>query len=158
MHRTEMSVPWRFGTNTCTMPPLIYIHQFFSTAYTENLHLSHSFWKLSLKQQKHTPNLQNQTLILDLKFHKTLFAKHNTILYETHKNLTGINIMANVCFWDVFVIFWMQCFVLQEMRGILYFVCNSWICVWSFENVCKLLKKTVTVNDTVVSFQISEIQ
>ncbi len=26
MHRTEMSVPWRFGTNTCTMPPLIYIY------------------------------------------------------------------------------------------------------------------------------------
>ncbi len=26
MHRTESSVPWRFGTNTCTVPPLIYIY------------------------------------------------------------------------------------------------------------------------------------
>ncbi len=26
MHRTEMPVPWRFGTNTCTVPPLIYIY------------------------------------------------------------------------------------------------------------------------------------
>ncbi len=23
MHRTEMPIPWRFGTNTCTVPPLI---------------------------------------------------------------------------------------------------------------------------------------
>ncbi len=44
----------------------------FSAAYTLNLYLSHSFWKLSLKQQKHTPNLQNQTLILEL----WLFIKH----------------------------------------------------------------------------------
>jgi len=33
--------------------------QFFSSAYTQNLSLSHSFWKLTLKQEKHTPNLQN---------------------------------------------------------------------------------------------------
>ncbi len=46
--------------------------------------------------------------------------------------------MANVCFWDVFVIFWMH----QEMWGVLHFVCNSWICVWSFENVWKQLKQT----------------
>ncbi len=33
----------------------------------------------------------------------------------------------NVCFWDVFVIFWMQCFILQE-----FCVCNSWTCLYSF--------------------------
>ncbi len=27
MHRTERSVTWRFGTNTCTVPPLILSHQ-----------------------------------------------------------------------------------------------------------------------------------
>ncbi len=72
-------------------------------------------------------------------FHITLFAKHNTILYVTLKNLTGINIMAkvfaNVCFWDAFVIFWMQCFILQEMWGIWHFVCA----ILGF--VCKVLKK-----------------
>ncbi len=26
MHRTERSVLWRFGANTCTVPPLIHIH------------------------------------------------------------------------------------------------------------------------------------
>ncbi len=26
MHRTKRSVPWQFGTNTCTVPPLIYIY------------------------------------------------------------------------------------------------------------------------------------
>ncbi len=26
MHRTERSVPWQFNTNTCTVPPLIYIY------------------------------------------------------------------------------------------------------------------------------------
>ncbi len=28
MHRTEMPVPWRFGTNTCTVPPLLHIFHF----------------------------------------------------------------------------------------------------------------------------------
>ncbi len=36
------------------------------------------------------------------------FETQHTIMYVTHINLTGINIMAklfaNVCFWDVFVI------------------------------------------------------
>ncbi len=133
----------------------------FSAAYTQNLYLSHNFWKLTLKQQ----NLQNHTIILSLwlsfQFHKTLFVKHNTILYVTHKNLTGINIMAkvfaNVCFWDVFVIFWMQCFILQEMWGTLYFVCAvlGFVCkvlkkkMQSFENVCKQLKKTVNWQNVV---------
>ncbi len=44
-------------------------------------------------------------------------------------------VFANVCFWDVFVIFWMQCFILQEMWGILLFV---WAILGS---VCTILKK-----------------
>ncbi len=68
-----------------------YLHlktlQFFSTAYTHNLYLSHNFWNLTLKHQNHTPNLQNHTQILGLwlsfQFHKALF------LHVTHKNLTG---------------------------------------------------------------------
>ncbi len=65
------------------------------------------------------------SLWVSIQFHKTLFAKPNTHSSpcNTQTILTGINIMAkvfaNVCFWDVFVIFWMQCFILQEMWGIL---------------------------------------
>ncbi len=50
-------------------------------------------------------------------------------------------VFANVCFWDVFVIFWRQCFILQEMWGILHFVQFLDLCVkfWkkrqSFENL-----------------------
>ncbi len=97
--------------------------QFFSAAYTQNHHLSHSFWKLSLKQQKHTKSVKPYTNSqpLTFQYYKTLFAKHNTVLYVAHKNLSGINIMAkvfaNVCFWDVFVIFWMQCFINKRCQA-----------------------------------------
>ncbi len=59
-------------------------------------------------------------------------------------------VFANACFWDVFVIFWMQCFILLEMWGILHFVCAilGFVCCkvlkkrgQSYENVCKQLKK-----------------
>ncbi len=91
-----------------------------------------SFLVTVSESSRNTPNLQNQTLILCLwlsfQFHKTT---HYSLC--STQTLTGINIMAqvfaNVCFWDVFVLLWMQCFVLQEMRGILHFVFNSWICV-----------------------------
>ncbi len=50
-------------------------------------------------------------------------------------------VFANVCFWDFHI--------LQEMEGILHFVCAilGFVCKvlknkrQSFENVCKLLKK-----------------
>ncbi len=80
----------------CVSDVMIRVHSFFSSPYTQNLSSSHR--KLSLKQQKHKPNLQNQTLILSL-FN---FIKHDTVLCVIHKNLTGMNIMekvfANVCF------------------------------------------------------------
>ncbi len=47
MHRTEMPVPWRFGTNTCTVPPLINmwmcINHFTCSWYEPVLILSVSF-------------------------------------------------------------------------------------------------------------------
>ncbi len=73
----------------------------FCTAYTQNLSLSHSFWKLSLEQQKHTPNLQNHTLLLSI-WLVLRFIKHNTQFVMG--NLTGINIMAKVfmrCVYDI---------------------------------------------------------
>ncbi len=113
----------------------VYFHlQFSSTAYTQNLYLSHNFWNLTLKHQNHTPNLQNNTLTLSIFY----FLQNTTHNYLCNTKITGINIMAkvfaNVCFWDVFVIFWMQCFILQEMWGILHFVCAIYF-------VCKVLKK-----------------
>ena len=47
---------------------------------------------------------------------------------------------TNVCFWNVFVIFWMQCFILREMQGILHFVCAY------VGFVCKVLKQRGKVN------------
>ncbi len=44
----------------------IYIHTFQQLThkiFTWKIYLIYSFWKLWLKHQKHTPNLQNQTLI-----------------------------------------------------------------------------------------------
>ncbi len=115
---------------------------FFNCWHRKHLLVTH-FWNLTLKHQNHTPNLQNNTLILGLwlsfQFHKTLFAKHYTILYVTHTNLMRVNIMAkvfaNVCFWDALVIFWMQCFIMQKMWGIFNFVCA----ILGF--VCKVLKR-----------------
>jgi len=66
--------------------------------HTQHPHLSHNFWNLTLKCQKHTPNLQHHTLILSLRlsfqFHKTLFANdtHNTQFSMKHTNLTGSTI------------------------------------------------------------------
>ncbi len=48
--------------------------QFFSTAYTQNLYLSHNFWKLTLKQQKHTLYTNSLTLTL-CTFFKTQHTK-----------------------------------------------------------------------------------
>ncbi len=46
-------------------------------------------------------------------FYRSIFTVHNHDHF--FYSVTGINIMAkvfaNVCFWDVFVIFWMQCFI-----------------------------------------------
>ncbi len=66
------------------------------------------------------PDTNSQPLTqFSISFCKT----QHTVLYVTHKHLAGINItskmFANVYFWDVFVIFWMHCFVLQEMWSIL---------------------------------------
>ncbi len=107
--------------------------------YFNCLHTKSLFVTQFLKPDTQTPepNLQNHTLILGLWL---------WIHYVTHTNLKGINItakvFANVCFWDMFVIFcqccsllWMQCFILQEMWGILHFVCA----VLGF--VCKVLEK-----------------
>ncbi len=55
---------------------------------------------------------------------------------------------THVCFWDLFVIFWMQCFISQEMWGILHFVYAvlGFVCNilkkkrQSFGNACKQLK------------------
>ncbi len=44
----------------------ITVYSFFSTAYTQNLYLSHNFYSLTLKHQNHTPNLQNHMLIFGL--------------------------------------------------------------------------------------------
>ncbi len=41
-------------------------YTFFQMLTQKNLYLSHNFWNLTLKQQKHTPNLQIHTLILGL--------------------------------------------------------------------------------------------
>ncbi len=62
-------------------------------------------------------------------------------------------VFANVCFWDVFVIFWMQCLILPETWGILHFVCAilGFVCKvlkrkrQSFENVYKQLKKKMNM-------------
>ncbi len=48
------------------------------------------------------------------------------------------NVFANVCFWDVFVIFWMQSFILQEMWGILHFVCA--ILAFVYKDLKKIVK------------------
>ncbi len=42
MHRTERSVPWRFDTNTCTVPPLIYIYIIWMDGWIDYLEL---IWK-----------------------------------------------------------------------------------------------------------------
>ena len=42
---------------------------------------------------------------------------------------------ANASFWDVIMVFWMQCFILKEMWGILHFVCAV------LGIVCRVLKK-----------------
>ncbi len=72
------------------------------TQFLNGLHTT-SFWKLALKQQKHT----------------------------LHQSLTGIHIMAevfaNVCFWHVFVIFWMQ----WDVRHFAFCLCNCGF-VWFF--------------------------
>ncbi len=47
----------------CIKNALLCFTGFFSTAYTQNLYLSHNFWNLTLKHQNHTPNLQNRRLI-----------------------------------------------------------------------------------------------
>ncbi len=61
---------------------------FLSTAYTQNLYLSHSFWKLT--QTAEAPNLQNQTLILSLwlsfNFINTFCKTQHNYLY-THVNV-----------------------------------------------------------------------
>ncbi len=107
-------------------------YSFFLTAYIQNLYLSHNFWNLTLKHQKHTLNLQSHTLI------------NSKIKPECILRKRCLQMFA---FWHVLLIFWMQCFILQEMWGILHFVCAilGFVCkVWekkrqSFENVCKLL-------------------
>ncbi len=63
------------------------------------------------------------------------FIKHfllNTMLYVTHKTPTEINIMV-----FAFEIFWMQCFILQEMRGVLCSIVGF---------VCKVKKKKTLLN------------
>ncbi len=75
----------------CVFELCVSIYSFFSTAYTQNYYLSHNFWKLTLKQQKHTPNLQIHTLIISLwlsfQFHKH-FLQNTTrnSLCNTHKS------------------------------------------------------------------------
>ncbi len=61
--------------------------------------------------------------------YSVLAIQKNCILYNCILAIYIGCILANIGFSDVFVVFWMQCFILQEMRGILHFVCNSWICV-----------------------------
>ncbi len=128
--------------------------QFFSTAYTQNLYLSHNFWKLTLKQQNHTLNLQNHTIIiwlwLSFQFHKTLFAKHKTQFYVT-QNLTGINIMTKVfamfafemCLWyfECSASFCKRCEAFCILCVQFLDLCvKFWKKEASFENVCKQLK------------------
>ncbi len=55
-------------------------------------------------------------------------------------------VFANVCFWDVFMIFWMQSFILHEMCGILYFVQFFDLCVKFFKKEVQFNSWTKTVN------------
>ncbi len=117
----------------------IYIYIYISTAYTPNLYLKDLSYLQFLKAMTQTSEAHIKSTKPDANSQTFNFIKHffcktqHTIIYVTLKNLTGINIMAtvfsNVGFWDAFLIFWIHCFILQEMWGVLYFVCISWICV-----------------------------
>ncbi len=51
--------------------------KFFSTTYTQNLHLSHFLKSETQTAEAHTKSAKPD-LILSFQFQKTLFAKHNT--------------------------------------------------------------------------------
>ncbi len=77
--------------------------QFFQLL-SHKIFICHTVSESCHSNSRNTPNLQNQTLIISLwlsfQFHKT----QHTVLYVTHTNLTGINIMAKVfafemCLW-----------------------------------------------------------
>lgn len=123
---------------------LFFIYSFtvyFFQLLRHNLNLSHSFTKADTETvEAHTKSAKPYTNSPTLTPFSVI--KHNIILYVTHKNRRGINIMAkvfaNVCFWDVFVVFWMQCLILEKMWDILHFVCAILAKVLK---TCKQLKK-----------------
>ncbi len=125
---------------------------FFSCLHIKSLLVTQFLKPDTQTPEQHTksakPYTNSQPLTQFSMSWNTFCKTQHTILYVTHKNPTWIDIMAkvfaNVCFWDVFVIFWMQCFILQEMWGILHFVCA----ILGF--VCKVLKMCITV-ETVIN-------
>ncbi len=119
---------------------VLYITGFFNCLHTFfACHTISETW-----HSNHTPNLQNHTLILwfwlSFQSHKTLFEKHNTRFSVSHRNLTGINIMAKV--------FVCKCLILRCVCDILNTVLHfardvrhfAFVCV-QFLDLCKVLKK-----------------
>ncbi len=90
-------------------------------------------------------------------FHcRTLYWNVDISLWKTKECLHGISkhlllwkkclpFDANASFWHVFMAFWMQCYILKEMWGIVHFVCAFMIIV------CIVLKKGDIVLKTCVS-------
>ncbi len=51
MHRTEMPVPWRFGTNTCTMPPLVHTVSLFHETWSKQMSIYTSIYLVEILAQ-----------------------------------------------------------------------------------------------------------
>ncbi len=72
----------------------------FNCLHSKSLLVTYFLKAVTQTPEAHTksakPYTNSRPLTLSFQFHNTLFAKHNTILYATQTNLTGINIMAKV--------------------------------------------------------------
>ncbi len=75
-----------YSTHSYSKPKVLLKLQFFSTAYIQNIYLSHNFCNLTLKHQIHTQNLQNHTLIIGLRGQVFNVIKH-FLLNTTHNSL-----------------------------------------------------------------------
>ncbi len=95
--------------------------QCLSSAHTHDISSSHSFWKLRLKHSKSAKPDTRYQIWLRYQYHK-----HHTVLCNT-----GTDVKAKV-----FVILWMQRFILHEMRGVLCALLG-FVCVCSIHFVNK---------------------
>ncbi len=116
MHRTEMPVPWRFGTNTCTVPSLISSHPttIKTRLFTSHTFKSHPFYTLHLfspliRQMMHYSCQEPDNKFLLAMRHGLCVAKHQISWHLIYFYRTPVTQSSNrwqrqhcfVCVWPL---------------------------------------------------------